>query len=124
AHKREGMARTSRDHDRNFRDEPDAPRYRRGEREMQTLRRRRQIHRLRRLLPVLIMVALGVTGFAFWRSGAADAVMASARAFATEQAVAAGLVVTEITVSGRERLSEAELKEALAVPIGTPIFSV
>lgn len=102
----------------------EAPRYRRGEREALTLRRRRQIHRLRQVLRPVGLVAGVLAALAFWRSDAPQDVAEAMAAFFSDQAIKAGLVVTEIQVTGRERLSEAEFREALAVPLGTPIFSV
>lgn len=102
----------------------EAPRYRRGEREALTLRRRRQLYRLRQVLRPVAMVAATLLVFAVWRSDAPRNLAEAMGEFFNDQAVKAGLVVAEITVSGRERLSEEELREALGVPFGTPIFSV
>lgn len=105
-------------------DHGDAPRYRRGEREALTLRRRRQLHRLRQVLRPLGLVLAAAFVISFWRSDAPGAIAESVTAFFNDQAVKAGFVVAEVTVTGRERLSEEELREAMGVPMGSPIFSV
>lgn len=105
-------------------EQPEAPRYRRGEREALTLRRRRQLHRLRQVLRPVGLVAAAVLVFSFWRSDAPRHMADALGDFFSDQAVKAGLVVAEVTVTGRERLSEEEFREVLAVPLGTPIFDV
>src|SRR5690606_17219404 len=89
-----------------------------------TLRRRRQLHRLRQVLRPVGLVAAAVLVFSFWRSDAPRQMADALGDFFSDQAVKAGLVVAEVTVTGRERLSEEEFREVLAVPLGTPIFDV
>lgn len=59
-----------------------------------------------------------------WSSGAAGTIFGSVTQFLLDQSVKAGLVVETVSIQGRNKLSEAELREALGIAKGTPIFAV
>jgi len=102
----------------------DGPRYRRGEREAHTLKRRRRVHALRRVFPPVVIGLALMTGAWMWVGGVTEALITDARTVMERHAVAAGMVVREVDVVGLDRLALDELLEALAVPRGTPILAV
>ncbi|MDA5195082.1 cell division protein FtsQ/DivIB [Govanella unica] len=73
--------------------------------------------------PVLVFV-LGLFCAFLWSSGAASSILNGVTQFLLDQSVKAGLVVENVSIQGRDKLSEAELREALGITKGTPIFAV
>lgn len=96
---------------------------RRGEREARTLLRRRQIWQLRRIArnTALVLLILGV--IVAQRSGAADAALTDMRAQFAAVMVDLGFVVKRVEISGLTHMSEADLRSALGIHPGDPIFA-
>lgn len=100
-----------------------APASRRGEREGETLLRRRRMHQLRRAARVAVLLVLVVGGYAGYRAGFADAALDKAQhGFATAM-VDLGFVVNRIEVSGLQHIREEDLLTALDLDVGDPIFA-
>ncbi len=95
-------------------------RYRRGE----DLLRRRRAHNLRRIVMPTVLLVTAIAAFVAWRAGTFGGLGTSFSSFALKQSVYAGLVVENVKIAGTTRLSDAEVREVLAAPSGTPIFAI
>lgn len=95
----------------------------RGEREAKTLLRRRRLHRVRRTARIAALVLFTVGGLVAYRTGAVmDAIEALRGQFALA-AADAGYVVQQVEVSGARRTQDAEIRTALDIHQGDPVFA-
>ena len=95
----------------------------RGEREAQSLRRRRRLKFVQRLLPGVVLVIGVIGGVYLWRSGliqeAADVMVYHG----DKAAKRAGLTVTEIHITGQQETALKDIRTALGIVHGQSVFS-
>tara|TARA_B100001939_G_scaffold200279_1_gene172137 strand:- start:3593 stop:4486 length:894 start_codon:yes stop_codon:yes gene_type:complete len=96
----------------------------RGEREAQSLKRRRQKDFLRRSLSVAAGAAAVLGGIYAWQSGRLAALIETTQTALHERVAEAGLVVEDIQVSGQQNTSVEEIARALDLRQGQSIVSV
>jgi len=85
---------------------------------------RRIRHGGRPLAAVALVVLLTGAGFAAWRAGIiARATEGFASTFASFGA-ASGFLLREVTIEGRRETTEAQMKRAVAIPLGEPVLSI
>ncbi len=97
---------------------------RRGEREERNLLRRRRIRIAEQMLVSACVVAILVFSVAAWQTGAVARTVDVLAARLGNMLVSAGLTVEEVRVSGQHQLPAADLRQALDLSTGVPIFNI
>ncbi len=98
--------------------------YKRGEKEAESLERRRKKFMLLNKMLILLVGLAVITAIYLWRSGFFDDALGQANIFIKKELDSAGLTVSEIEISGNRFTLNHQINQAMGNIIGLPIMEL